>query len=299
VDGAQLMARIRTIKPEFWTDERIGEVSVSARLLLIGSLNFADDEGGLERSSKQLKAQIFPYDSIDCEPLVLELLRVGLLIEYEVADRKYLHIKGFSKHQKVENKAKPRIPLYDPSLITNITLTESSPSPHREPVEEKLSLRDQGREGIKEGIKEGNTELAKPVEPERSTAVTKPPNPKAAQIAESTAKVFEHWRAVHNHPRAALDDKRRKLIRTALEHYSEADLCQSLSGYLNSPHHMGQNDRATMYTDIELLLRDSGQIDNGLKFYAQPPRTDLSAKTRSNVAAIAEWKPPELRNAGQ
>jgi len=145
------VARIRTIKPEFWTDERIGEVSVSARLLLIGSLNFADDEGGLERSSKQLKAQIFPYDSIDCEPLVLELLRVGLFIEYEVADRKYLHIKGFSKHQKVENKAKPRIPVYDPSVKTIQPITESSPSPHREIGEEKLSLRDQGREGIKEG----------------------------------------------------------------------------------------------------------------------------------------------------
>lgn len=86
------MARIRTIKPEFWTDERVGEASVSARLLFIGALNFADDYGGLDRSSKQLKAQVFPYDSVDCEPLVLELIRVGLFIEYEVDERKYLHI---------------------------------------------------------------------------------------------------------------------------------------------------------------------------------------------------------------
>ncbi len=146
----QLMARIRTVKPEFWTDERVGECSVSARLLLIGSLNFADDEGGLDRSAKQLKAQVFPYDAIDCEPLVLELIRVGLFIEYEVLDRKYLHIKGFSKHQKVENKAKPKIPLYEPSANAHLILTESSPSPHLAVVEEKLSL----REGIKEGIKD-------------------------------------------------------------------------------------------------------------------------------------------------
>lgn len=110
------MARIRTLKPEFWTDEKIGDVSMPARLLLIGALNFADDHGGLDRSSKQLKAQIFPYDTIDCEPLVLELVHAGLLVEYQVADGKYLHIKGFQKHQKVDHPSKfPKTPPYDGS----------------------------------------------------------------------------------------------------------------------------------------------------------------------------------------
>jgi hypothetical protein len=139
------MARIRTVKPELWTDERVGECSVSARLLFIASLNFADDYGGLERSSKQLKAQVFPYDSIDVEPLVLELLRVGLFIEYQVTDRKYLHIKGFTKHQRVEKPAKPKIPLYEESMKCRGVLPESSPTPHRVVTVSSL-----------EGIKEGN-----------------------------------------------------------------------------------------------------------------------------------------------
>lgn len=112
-------------------------------------------------------------------------------------------------------------------------------------------------------------------------------------------RVFEHWREVHGHTRAALDDKRRKLIRAALSRHSEADLCQAISGYKLSPHHMGQNDRATVYDDIDVMIRDSKHVEAGLKFYAQPPRTDLSSKTRANVAAIADWQPPELRNAGQ
>jgi len=139
------MARIRTIKPEFWTDERIGESSVTARLLLIGALNFADDYGGLERSSKQLKAQVFPYDAIDCEPLVLELIGAGLFIEYQVGDRKYLHIKGFRKHQKVENPAKPRIPLYDESKNDPPSIGDASPSPHLEVA--VSSLEGTGMEG--------------------------------------------------------------------------------------------------------------------------------------------------------
>ncbi len=120
------MARIRTIKPEFWTDERVGEVSPNARLLFIGTWNFADDHGGIDRSAKQLKAQVFPYDPIDCEPLVQELLGVGLLVEYEANGKKYLHIKGFAQHQKVEKPGKPRAPLYEPSANPPRTVGEPS-----------------------------------------------------------------------------------------------------------------------------------------------------------------------------
>lgn len=122
------MARLRTVKPEFWTDERVGEVSVTARLLFIATWNFADDHGGLDRSSKQLKAQAFPYDNIDCEPLVQELLNARLLIEYEVGGKKYLHIKGFRTHQKVEKPGRNRVPLYEEKASTHRILPEPSPS---------------------------------------------------------------------------------------------------------------------------------------------------------------------------
>lgn len=123
------MARIRTIKPEFWTDETLAECSPIARLLFVAALNFADDNGNLERSARQLKAQAFPYDSIDCEPLVLEMVRTGLLVEYQVADRKYLHIKGFLTHQKIDRPSKCRIPLYEESMRARITLDEPSSIP--------------------------------------------------------------------------------------------------------------------------------------------------------------------------
>lgn len=109
------MARIRTVKPEFWIDERVGECSPTARLLFIATWNFADDNGNLERSSRQLKAQAFPYDSFDLEPLLLELIGKGLLEEYEVNSHKYLHISNFEKHQKIEKKSLARHPLPDSS----------------------------------------------------------------------------------------------------------------------------------------------------------------------------------------
>ena len=139
------MARIRTVKPEYWTDERVGECSPTARLLLIATWNFADDHGSLERSAKQLKAQAFPYDQIDCEPLIQELLSVGILVEYQVNGKKYLHIKGFSKHQKIEKKALPRYPVYQESTRDQGVVGEGSPTTIQ-PVEVS-SLEWNGMEG--------------------------------------------------------------------------------------------------------------------------------------------------------
>jgi len=111
------------------------------------------------------------------------------------------------------------------------------------------------------------------------------------------AEVFDHWRQTWGHERAHLDPKRRKVIRAALAGYSVADLCRAISGYRNSPHHRGENDRATVYDDLGLFLRDAAHIDAGLRFAEQPPRTDLSNLTRKNVAAVSDWRPPEVRNA--
>lgn len=110
------MARIRTIKPDFWTDEKLTDCSLSARLLFIGTWNFADDSGNLDRSHKQIKARVFPLDNVECETLLLELIAQGLLIEYAVEDKLYLHIKGFEKHQLINRPSKPTCPSYEDSL---------------------------------------------------------------------------------------------------------------------------------------------------------------------------------------
>jgi uncharacterized phage protein (TIGR02220 family) len=104
------MARIRSIKPDFWTDEKVVELPFEVRLFFIGSWNFADDNGNLQRSAKKLKMQIFPADVIDCEPLIQSLIAHGLLTEYSLNGEEYLHIKGFKTHQVVNRPSKSNIP---------------------------------------------------------------------------------------------------------------------------------------------------------------------------------------------
>lgn len=104
------MARIRTIKPDFWTDEKVVELSAFARLLFIGLWNFADDEGRMECSPKRIKMQILPADSAEVPRLLDELRRLDLIDLYTVDGIDYLQINGFAKHQKVDKRSPSRHP---------------------------------------------------------------------------------------------------------------------------------------------------------------------------------------------
>lgn len=104
------MARIRTIKPEFWTDERVVELDFWVRLLFIGLWNFADDEGRMVCSEKRIKMQIFPGDSPNIRGGLDELTRAGLIEVYDVEGIEYLQIPTFLKHQRVDHPSKSKIP---------------------------------------------------------------------------------------------------------------------------------------------------------------------------------------------
>lgn len=98
------MARNRTIKPSFWSDEKIGELKRDARLLYIALWNFADDYGVVIANLKTIKAMIFPFDSLkekDIEEWLSSLEKLGLIISVEYKDIKYLVIPKFVKHQVI------------------------------------------------------------------------------------------------------------------------------------------------------------------------------------------------------
>lgn len=117
-----------------------------------------------------------------------------------------------------------------------------------------------------------------------------------AEPPDDVRTVHEHWCKVWNHPRSALDPKRAATIRRARKGYSVDDLCEAISGYRNSPHHIGQNERNTVYDGLHVLLRDADHIDAGLRFARDPPQ--LSSKLQQhNVAVLQEWRPQELRDA--
>ena len=128
------MARIRTIKPEFWTSEQVMECSTTSRLLFIGLWNFCDDAGNHPAAYRTLKAEVFPADdftALQVEALVSELIAAGLIEEYEADGKKYWHVTGWH-HQRIEkpNFKHPthenRLPVEERSTTSRLPVEERS-----------------------------------------------------------------------------------------------------------------------------------------------------------------------------
>jgi hypothetical protein len=167
------MARIRTVKPEFWTDEQVMELSPLARLLFIGMWNFCDDRGVHPASTKTLKAEVFPADDITADQiggLVTEMIRQGLLSEFEAQGRRWWAVTGWH-HQMINRPSTSKYPA--PPTKSGA----DSGSAHGELNEDSVSTHGglpAGREGKGE---EGREEQTLPQVPEVGGASPPAPPP--------------------------------------------------------------------------------------------------------------------------
>jgi hypothetical protein len=106
------MARIRTIKPEFWRDEALASVTPEACLLALGLLNHCDDEGYFNANPKLVESDIFPLRELKVKTTVLlqELCKIGYVLVFDGSDGKtYGCIKNFEKHQVINKKTPSKI----------------------------------------------------------------------------------------------------------------------------------------------------------------------------------------------
>lgn len=122
------MARARTIKPSFFKNEELAELPMEARLLFIGLWTLADAEGKLEWRPKRIKAEIFPYDDIDCTGLVRCLHGAGFIQVYESDGLEFVYLPSFQKHQHTHVKEKPQgLPDFSIDKVVNWCKPGASP----------------------------------------------------------------------------------------------------------------------------------------------------------------------------
>lgn len=145
------MARIRSIKPEFWSSEQVMDCSPMARLLFIGVWNFCDDGGNHTASAKTLKAEIFPGDDIqssNVQRLLDELSSNNLIVLYSAAGKDYIHVTGWH-HQKIEKPTFKHPPF-----------SEDKSAPPRRPVAEPSTPEGRGEEGNKDIVETSQKTVA-------------------------------------------------------------------------------------------------------------------------------------------
>jgi len=149
------MARIRTIKPEFWRNEQLSEISAEAALMAVGLLNHCDDEGYFNANPSILKADIFPLRNLSMTPheLLSELSVIGFVELYydeenNCKSRIYGKVVKFTEHQRINRPTPSKIKslslVSDNSLSTHGALTVGKGKGKGKGKEQGTGNREQG-----------------------------------------------------------------------------------------------------------------------------------------------------------
>lgn len=107
------MPRRRMIDPDFWLDEEVARLSPHARLLYIGLWCICDDHNAsFPNRPDWIKAQLFPYESVNIPQLLGELSESGKLLPFSEDRKEYWFLKNLLKHQRIEKPSKSKYPKY-------------------------------------------------------------------------------------------------------------------------------------------------------------------------------------------
>jgi hypothetical protein len=119
------MARIRTIKPEFFTSEDIVGLTPFARLLYIALWCESDRKGLMVWKPKTFKIRYLPADECDIQALCQELLDAGLVRLYGDG---FAVIPSFSDHQHINpREAESVLPEPDAAATRRPRVPHASP----------------------------------------------------------------------------------------------------------------------------------------------------------------------------
>lgn len=266
--------RIRSVKPDCWVDESISSLSRDARLLFMVLITFADDDGRFRDLPAQIIGHGYAEDSdVTAKKIgawMDELVAAGVVLRYEVDGKAYATFPNWHVHQRINRWTASTLPRCttsngreivrhkddkgdEPSRSPHGLITESSVSAHDKPT---YTLSEPSRPDRECGVgseEKEQTALSDESDLERARARLK---------ASSEQQVFDAWvKSTGKTGATVLTDKRRRVIRAALKLYSLADVLDAVQGWEKSPHHRGENDRHTIYNDLELLLRDAEHIE--------------------------------------
>lgn len=104
------------MKPEYFRDEKVNRMPRDARLLMLGLIAHADDEGRLDGHPAAIKSTVFPHDDLTSKK-VSDWLQIiadqGLIYRYEAGGIEWIEICNWARHQKVNRPTASRIPPYE------------------------------------------------------------------------------------------------------------------------------------------------------------------------------------------
>lgn len=125
------MARIRTIKPEFFRHEGLYEAELKTglplRLSFAGLWTSCDREGRFKWKPRALKLDVLPYDEIDFVRVLDALVTHGFIVKYENNGEEFGCVPSWNLHQVINNReSASNLPSFDESVEISTGLTHGS-----------------------------------------------------------------------------------------------------------------------------------------------------------------------------
>lgn len=277
------MARIRSIKPKFWDDTKIGRISRDARLLYIGLWNFSDDIGVVIGDSIWLKSKIFPYDQIQIqqfEKWMNELVINGFICLLSYKGERFIYLPSFTRHQVI-NK-----PNYDDlnipkSLIDNIKdkITEQSRN-------DTVSFTEQSVLIIGRGKGEGDIPPIIPPGDDSPSDESKDEKINYNALMETFNKMFEG-----KLPKvSSMTDKRKKAVKARASENGKTAIMSVFNNVLQSTFLLGRNDQ-NWRCDFDWIFKPTNFIKilegnyNGTRLSKN--QQDSEQRKRDSILAVA------------
>ncbi|MEV8477865.1 hypothetical protein [Streptomyces sp. NPDC051173] len=209
------MARIRTVKPEFFTSLTIADLPMTARLTFIGLWTHVDDDGRCVDEPRLVRAAVWPLDdrtAADVEDDLRHLHDASLIVRYEHSGRRYLAVRSWREHQRIDKPKPSKLP--PPNAGNPLPPTPASKPPTCDDVQfsdesetdpgyiPDDSTTHPGRVPVGKEQGTGNREGNR----EREGAGTREPHPPAAPPPPALSLIPSQWQPAQSDQAAAAAD---------------------------------------------------------------------------------------------
>lgn len=108
------MARKRMLSPEIWESESFSSLSDFQKIVFIGLISLADDEGRGKANPSFIKSTLFPYDEnrrvAEVKSALSQIARCTSTQFYNVNGSEYYLLTSWNKWQKIDKPSKSKLP---------------------------------------------------------------------------------------------------------------------------------------------------------------------------------------------
>lgn len=136
------------IYQKIWASVQFGKLSNNAKLLYLGLITLADDEGRLNGNPAYLRGQVFPYEeSLSVQKVkdfIDEIVEQKLIVLYEVEGTEYIKHPNWTRYQKLRKDrfATSELP------NDNQTATKRQPNDNHKTTKDSIVKHSLGKDSI-------------------------------------------------------------------------------------------------------------------------------------------------------